>query len=272
MTSTVPLKVVPDALTPEAAEVYVTVSIAGREYDLILDTGGASSRIVGDDFTRQFETAPPEDDPGRGVFGGSSASASRVLVPELRFGSIAATGLSVELTTESNEEHGAPAILGLDILRSHRLDVRLGQGTLTIDGSDPVDRERPLLVSSRGHPVVEVNWIGHTARAVWDTGAGVTVVDTAFARAHHHLFSPHATAVATDSHGNSSETPLVTMAACSIGGREFGATVAAIADIAGIQRPGDPRFELILGYPVISQANWSIDLRNGTWGFLPDQS
>ena len=62
------------------------------------------------------------------------------------------------------------------------------------------------------------------------------------------------------------------MAACSIGGRAFPASVAAIADIAGIQRPGDPRFELILGYPVIAQADWSIDLRNGLWGFLPDQS
>jgi len=252
--------------------VYVTVSISGREYELILDTGGASSRIVGDDLTQQFETAPTEVDHGRGVFGGSSASTPRVLVPELRCGPITATGLAVELTSEPNEGQAPPPILGLDVLRHHRLDVRLTDGTLTIDGSDPIDRDRPLLMSSRGHPHVEVNWVGHTARAVWDTGAGVTVVDSAFARAHHHLFSPHATAVATDSHGNSSETPLVTMAACSIGGREFAASVAAIADIAGIQRPGDPRFELILGYPVIAQADWSIDLRGGTWGFLPDQS
>ena len=154
------------------------------------------------------------------------------------------------------------------MLRHHRLDVRLGQATLTIDGSDPVDQERPLLTSSRGHPYVEVNWSGHSAHAIWDTGAGVTVVDTAFARAHRHLFSQPTTAVGADAHGNSSEAPLVMMAACSIGGRSFAAGVAAIADIAGIQRPGDSRFDLIVGYPVISQADWSIDLRNGRWGFL----
>jgi hypothetical protein len=269
MTSTVPLKVVPDALTPEAAEVFVTVSIAGREYDLILDTGGASSRIVGDDLTRAFEPVPPDGDPGRGVFGGSSASTPRVLVPELRLGTITTTGLAVELTRETDEDHDAsPPILGLDVLRHHRLDIRLKDGTLTIDGSDSVDEERPLLTSSRGHPHVEVNWAGHKALAIWDTGAGVSVVDTAFARAHRHLLSPHATAIATDSHGNSAATPLVTMAACSIGGRDFAASVAAIADIAGIQRPGDPQFQLILGYPVISQADWSMDFRNGRWGFL----
>ncbi len=108
MTSTVPLKVVPDVLTTEAAEVYVTVSISGREYDLILDTGGATSRIVGDDLTRAFEPAPPEVDPGRGVFGGSSASTPRVVVPELRLGDITATGLAVELTSETQDPHEAP--------------------------------------------------------------------------------------------------------------------------------------------------------------------
>lgn len=262
MASTIPLRVVPDEVVPGAAEVFVTVSIAGRGYELILDTGGAATRIVSDDVTREFEPAPPET--GRGVFGASSP-ASRVVVPALQFAEITARNLTVELSSESSS---APAILGLDVLRHHRLGVRLGDGTLTIDGSDPVDQERPLLMSRRGHPHVEVRWAGHTARAVWDTGAGVTVVDTAFARKHRHLFTPYMTAVGTDSQGTSAETPLVTMAACSIGGRSFVAGPAAVTDIAGIQRPGDPRFDLIVGYPVISQADWSLDLRNGVWGFL----
>ena len=265
MTSTVPLTVVPDEEVSGAAEVFVTVSISGREYQLILDTGGASSRIVADDLTRTFEPGPPEGEPGRGVFGGSVPT-PRVVVPELRLGDITATNLAVELSAESPS--APPAILGLDVLRHHRLDIRLGQGTLTIDGSDPVDEERPLPMSSRGHPYVEVTWAGHIAHAIWDTGAGVTVVDTAFARKHRHLFSQRTTAVGMDSQGNSSETPLVTMAACSVGGRSFDASVAAIADVAGIQRPGDPPFDLIVGHPVISQAEWSFNLREGHWGFL----
>jgi len=264
MTSTVPLTVVPDEVVPGAAEVFVTVTISGREYDLILDTGGAGSRVPADEITRAFEPAPPETEPGRGVFGGSTPP-PRVVVPELRWGDFTTTNLPVELSTEPS---APPAILGLDVLRHHRLDVRLKRGELTIDGDDPVDEARPLAMSSRGHPYVEVNWARHTAHAIWDTGAGVTVVDAAFARAHRHLFTAQTTAVGVDAHGNSAETPLVTMAACSIGGRSFAAGVAVLADIAGIQRPGDPPFDLIVGYPVISQADWSFDLKNGRWGFL----
>jgi hypothetical protein len=37
--------------------------------------------------------------------------------------------------------------------------------------------------------------------------------------------------------------------------------------IRGIQQAGDPGFDLILGVPVIRQADWIIDLARGVWGF-----
>jgi hypothetical protein len=61
---------------------------------------------------------------------------------------------------------------------------------------------------------------------------------------------------------------MVTMAECVIGGRPFTASLAAVVDIAGIQRPGDPDFAMIAGYPLICQADWTIDLARGRWGFL----
>jgi len=33
---------------------------------------------------------------------------------------------------------------------------------------------------------------------------------------------------------------------------------------------GDPAFVMILGYPVIAQADWVIDLAGGVWGFARD--
>jgi hypothetical protein len=57
------------------------------------------------------------------------------------------------------------------------------------------------------------------------------------------------------------------MAACEVGGRRFDASLAVIVPIRGIQRAGDPEFELILGVPVIRRADWIIDLARGVWGF-----
>jgi hypothetical protein len=57
------------------------------------------------------------------------------------------------------------------------------------------------------------------------------------------------------------------MAACEVGGRRFDASLAVIVPIRGIQRAGDPDFDVALGVPVIRQANWIIDLARGVWGF-----
>jgi hypothetical protein len=40
-----------------------------------------------------------------------------------------------------------------------------------------------------------------------------------------------------------------------------------VVPIRGIQRAGDPDFDLVLGVPVIRQADWIIDLARGVWGF-----
>jgi hypothetical protein len=37
--------------------------------------------------------------------------------------------------------------------------------------------------------------------------------------------------------------------------------------MSGIQQAGEPAFDLVLGVPVIRQADWIIDLGRGVWGF-----
>lgn len=81
------------------------------------------------------------------------------------------------------------------------------------------------------------------------------------------LFEPLRQSVSIDAAGNHAETSMAQMAACETGGRRFAASLAVVVPIRGIQRPGDPEFDLILGVPVIRRANWIIDLSRGVWGF-----
>lgn len=265
MASGVSLSVVSDPSEPGAAEIIVPVELSGHRYSFLLDTGAAGSRIVADNFTRSLGRAAANLQNGEGALG-RAVSTSRVVVPDLTIGNITVFELAIDLAVESAP--GPPCILGLDVLRGHRLDFRFMIGELTLDGYGPIDRNRRLLTSSTGHPHGDVEWDGASARAVWDSGAGVTVVDRDFVLAHPDLFVENGRSVGTDAHGNEQETPMVMMSRCRIGGRPFAPTVAAVADIAGIQSPENPSFELIVGYPLIAQADWSVDLHSSRWGFL----
>jgi hypothetical protein len=260
----VPVELRDDPDEPGAAEAYVVATVAGHEYRLILDTGGARSTLPLDGLTSTFARVDVDDEPGRGALGPGSADTGRVVVPSLALGPLEVRDLVVDLAPDGSD---APTILGLDVLQGRRLELRLAGAMLGIDTDAPADAERPLRLSSRSHPHVVVGWGEVEATALFDTGASVTVVDAAFAAEHPELLEPLPPSTGTDAAGNRAETPTARMAACEVGGRRFDASLATVVPIRGIQRAGDPEFDLALGVPVIRQADWIIDLARGVWGF-----
>jgi Aspartyl protease len=140
---------------PGAAEAYVVATVAGHEYRLILDTGGARSTLPLDGLTSTFPRVDVDDEPGRGALGPASADTGRVVVPSLALGPLQVRDLVVDRAPEGSV---APTILGLDVMRGHRLELRLAGAMLGIDTDAPADAARPLPMSSRSHPYVVVGW------------------------------------------------------------------------------------------------------------------
>ena len=260
----IPIDLRDDPDEPGAAEAYVVATVARREYRLILDTGGARSTLPLDDLTSTFARVDLDDERGRGALGPASADTGRVVVPSIVLGPLQVRDLVIDVAPDGSD---APTILGLDVLRGHRLELRLADAMLGIDTDAPVDAERPLPLSSRSHPHVVVGWGDVEATALFDTGASVTVVDAVFAAEHPELLALLPPSTGTDAAGNRAETPMARMAACEVGGRRFHPSLATVVPIRGIQRAGDPDFDLVLGVPVIRQAAWIIDLARGVWGF-----
>ena len=219
----IPIELRDDPDEPGAAEAYVVATVAGREYRLMLDTGGARTTLALDDLTSTFARVDVDDELGRGALGPASADTGRAVVPSIALGPLEVRDLVVDLAPDGSE---APMTLGLDLLRGHRLELRLADLLLGIDTDAPADAERPLQLSSRSHPQVVVRWGDLEATALFDTGASVTVVDAAFAAEHPDLLEPLPPATSIDAAGNRAETPMARMAACEIGGRRFDARPA----------------------------------------------
>src|SRR4051812_14637774 len=118
----IPVELCEDPDNPGAAEAYVVATVAGREYRLILDTGGARSTLPVDDLTSTFARVDVDDEPGRGALGPASADTRRVVVPSIALGPLEVRDLVVDLAANGS---AAPTILGLDVLRGHRLQLRL---------------------------------------------------------------------------------------------------------------------------------------------------
>ncbi len=95
-------------------------------------------------------------------------------------------------------------------------------------------------------------------RALWDTGADITVVERELVTSHPELFTAPGNADGTDSSGTTAVTEVCRMAGYRIADVPFAGHTVAVADLP------EP-FEMVLGYPTLCQAIWSMDLPSGRW-------
>ena len=222
----VPLIIEPDPDDPGCATVMVDVTIAGRPYRLVLDTGAARSLLEADEYTCGL--TPAGRDSSFAVFGG------RVTDPVVTITDLAAGPLRVATLDVTLSERGVVSRLGMDVLGKHCCHFRLDAGVLGLEAPPGSRAENELLMSRRGHVYVEVHWRGISGHACWDTGSGATLVNRDFWLGHPELFEQIGTSAGTDGNGERAETPLLMMAESAIGQRTFGPHQAVAVDLSRV--------------------------------------
>ncbi|MGI8880076.1 MAG: retropepsin-like aspartic protease [Jatrophihabitans sp.] len=255
--SRVPLIVEPDPDDPGCAMVLVDGTVAGHPYRFMLDTGAPRTQIEFDDFTAELPSHG--EDRSAGVFAASTDDL--VTLPDVSVGTVTAADLEVSRADPTHID--AQNLLGMDVLGTIccAFDFEADELLLTPSGSLPDGRL--LSRSPRGHAFVEVQWQQVSARACWDSGAGITLVDAAFFADHHDFFTVLGSSTGTDATGARAETPTYLMTGATIGEVMFAAHLVAVVDLP--QTAGMPRMDLILGYPTLSQANWVFDFPANRW-------
>lgn len=254
-----PLIIELDPDDPDCASVLIDGTIAGRPYRFVLDTGTARTKVVADEFTAALLSRAWHS--SSGVFAASSNAL--VTVTDLVVGALVVPVLEVERMEVMRP--GARNLLGMDVLRGHCCHFQFSNSSLTLETSPATTADRALQMDDAGHSYVDVEWPGVTGHACWDSGAGITVVDQAFALAHADLFEEDGESVGTDSTGAQAVTRTFNMAGPMIGGAAFARHRVAMIDLsqpnAGLARPMD----LILGFTTLRQANWLLDFPVRQW-------
>jgi hypothetical protein len=246
----VPVERVPDPDVPGCGNVFVSVAVDDRIVRAAFDTGAvrtslidlpASARPVG-----RRETA--------GLFG--TMVVTEWKVGEVRIGSLCAGPLTVDRIAGGAGRH---PVVGLDVLGTGSWQLDLSSRTLVTGAPSP--RGFAFTRGMNGHMLTEIRWPTATATALWDTGAGVTLIDRRFADAHPDLLEHAGSTKGTDISGSQGEVTLARVSGYEIDGTQFAGHTVAIADLP--EGPG--HIDAVIGFPTIDQARWTVDVPARRW-------
>jgi hypothetical protein len=155
------------------ATVRVDAAVDGRTYRLVLDSGAARTGMRSDAWIDALPSNARHE--SSGVF--AATSEDLIVLPSITLGPLIIT--DVQATRAAVGE----SLLAMDVLGAAAIRIDLDRAELTIEASGTASLPWTLERSPHGHPFVDLRWPDATGRAIFDTGAGITVVDTSFARA-----------------------------------------------------------------------------------------
>lgn len=256
------LIVEPDEEDADAARVLVDGTVGGRPYRFLLDTGTARTCVRLDAHTAGFARVGSSD--SSGLFG--RGTDDLVTAPSIELGPIARTNFPVARVARADP--AVANLIGMDLLGDHRCHVRFDEHRVVVDPPEEPGggATRALFLDRVGHPYVDVRFGDIAAAAVWDSGAGITIADLTFVRRHPALFRETGRSRGTDATGATMETPMLSMAAATIGDRAFPPHTVAGVDLSGVNATIDAPMDLILGYSTLAKANWWFDFPGRRWG------
>lgn len=256
------LRIKPDKNEPEAAEVLVDGKIEGRDYCFLLDTGAACTTLVPDAYIGKLETL--NQSIGHGVF--SSGEEELVKLTKIEIGPMCKESATVKRL--KTNFIGARNSVGMDMLREYSYAFYFNENRVVIDPEIGVVNTQELVLGKNHHPYVEVFFGGIKAKAVWDTGAGITVVDLKFIKENPEFFEELEISNGTDSTGATQESPMFLMKSPKMANLEFPPHKVAGVDLSHVNKTTEIPMDMILGYSTLNKADWLFDFPNKKWAIL----
>lgn len=245
----------------DTAEVYVNVLVDGHGADFILDTGCSVTSLFYNDFSATYPAL--EQGEYSSAFGKSKSD--KILVNTISLGDIKKNNCKISRTPKGGN---AKNLLGMDFLGDHYFELFLSENQLVLSDNSSTYCRNDLILDSGKIPFIEVSFEGKIAKAVWDTGAGVTIVDQSFFEANKNLFKNAGSTSGTDSTGTTFATPIYSIEFMEIGGIKFPEHRVVPLNLGHLGPKTGRGMDFILGYSTLKLANWAMDFKNKKWQIM----
>ncbi len=163
----------------------------------------------------------------------------------------------------------AKPLIGLDVFSQKKMFLSFSEKSLTLQKPENMKADKTFTTETSGHIIMDVQFKGGVpSKAMYDTGASVTSVSQKFYEKNKTLFTLIGGAETKDTHGKMIGSQLAILNWLQAGSKKFVAEYVMIMDFEPVQEFLGPDVDFILGFNMISQADWFFDFQNHQWNVL----
>jgi hypothetical protein len=245
-----------------SGEIFTSCVFGDHVESCKFDSGSQETDVVASQFFMSFQS---QGSAQQGGASGGSIACDWITLPSLKAAGLTLQKFQVKRCPLPNSVIGINAFQGRTLL-------------LNLDHSSLIASKTPLGLSAQqqqftfapfGQMIVPVLSNGQRSQAVWDTGAALSSVDSNFAVNHPEQFTYiQDVPGGTDYTGKPVIMKLYTMKSITIAGVEFNNVDILALDFTPVRQGVGDQTQIIVGYNLIRQMNWSFDLRTQRWAAL----
>lgn len=243
-----------------SAKLYVPCTFDSVVERCFLDTGATDSNVKYDPF-KLYEGVGTKT---VGGLGGAGHTMDYIIVKQVEIAGIVHKDFRL-LRWPAKVDRDAFA--GIDLFKDLTLKLDFSKKEFLADKSEiPSNLKKfELTTVPTGQPSMPLKVGSLSTRAIWDTGAGVTVADENFITKHPQIFKLHKEATIGDSSGKQVSIRIYKASRLVVGGKVLKDVIVYGVSFEPFVKAFGEENTFVLGYNVFSQMNWYVDLKSKKW-------
>lgn len=251
-----------DDESKKSAIVYVDARVNEQNHKFVLDTGCRTTSLMQSKFSEKLVRV------GENVSSGAIGTEifDLVEVDQIEFGPLVKKSCYVSRSKTPKIDKN---LLGMDVLKGSSFVLSYKKSELNFNECYPGMNLENISPDPIGHqPYINIRFQGQELKVLWDTGAGITLVDINFIKKYPNMFELAGESMGTDSTGNSIVTSNYKIKPIEINGHLFDSHEIAAIDMSHVNsKSGNPAY-LTLGFSTIRQADWFFDFGENKWSVV----
>lgn len=242
----------------DSGRIFTTGQVDGQTERFYIDTGANNTKIKTNKIFENYKAIESKSLMG---LSGKPITLSKIRVQNILMGAFSTSNHEV-LRYPNTPDFESTA--GIDLLQNKIFGFEFSKNKIIeLDKLNATDK---FVLTPRGYILLHTHISGHEINGIWDTGAGLTTIDTEFVKKNPDLFTFVKDIDGGDTTGSSLKMKLYMVKKIQIGSMTLENVQFLAYDFSPIRtKLNDPTINMAIGFNILIHHDWYFDMKNHTW-------